>query len=114
VFSSGRPTYFNRANIIPAVQRLDRAGWMEEFDYLGSVGFFADEFSSWKEFCAALNEELNRIPNVKGAASLLSRNGCMVRFLARSASDMTFANQQLWNVGRQSLLHLPPFEHRKY
>jgi len=87
---------------------------MEEFDYMGSVGFFAAEFSSWKEFCAALNEELNRLPKIKGAASLLSRNGCMVRFLARSASDMTLANKQVRDVGRQILLHLPPFEHRKY
>jgi urease accessory protein len=114
VFSSGRPTYIHRAKIVPAEQRPDRAGWMEEFDYMGSVGFFADEFSNWKEFCAALNEELNTLPNLKGAASLLSRNGCMVRFLARSASDMTLANLRLWDVGRRKLLRLPPFEHRKY
>jgi urease accessory protein len=114
VFSSGRPTYIHRAKLFPAMQRPDRAGWMEEFDYMGSVGFFADEFSSWKEFCAALNEELNTLPNLKGAASLLSRNGCMVRLLARSASDMTLANQRLWDVGRRTLLLLPPFEHRKY
>jgi urease accessory protein len=114
VVSSGRPTYINRAKIFPALQRPDRTGWMEEFDYLGSVGFFADEFLNWKEFCATLNDELNAIPTVKGAACLLSRNGCMVRFLARSASDMTLANKRLWDVGRRNLFHLPPFEHRKY
>jgi urease accessory protein len=114
VFFSGRPAYINRAKIFPAMQQPDRAGWMEQFDYLGSIGFFADEFLGWKEFCAALNENLNAIPNVKGAASLLARNDCMVRFLARSASDMTLANQRLWEVGRRSLLRLPPFEHRKY
>jgi len=114
VFSSGRPTYINRAKIFPALQRPDRAGWMEEFDYMGSVGFFADQYSSWKEFCVAMNEELNAVPNVKGAASLLARNGCMARFLARSASDMTLANKRLWDAGRRTLLRLPPFEHRKY
>jgi urease accessory protein len=114
VFFSGRPTYINRSRILPAVQRPDRAGWMEDFDYMGSVGFFADQFSGWKELCAALNEEMNIVPNMKGAASILSRNGCMVRFLARSASDMTLANQKLWDVGRRTLLRLPPFEHRKY
>jgi urease accessory protein len=114
VFSSGRPTYINRAKIFPALQRPDRAGWMEEFDYLGSVGFFADQFSGWKEFCVALNEELNTLPNVKGAASLLSHKACTVRFLARSASDMTLANKRLWDVGRRIMLHLPLFEHRKY
>jgi len=114
VFSSGRPTYINRTKIFPALQRPDRLGWMEEFDYMGSVGFFADEFSRWKEFCAVLNEELNTMPRIKGAASVFSRNGCMVRFLARTASDMTMANKQLWDVGRRGLLSLPPFEHRKY
>ena len=114
VFSSGRPIYINRAEIFPAQQRPDRPGRMEEFDYMGSVGFFADQFPNWKEFSAALNEELNAMPNVKGAASLLSRNGCMVRFLARSASDMTLANKRLWDAGRRALLRLPPFEHRKY
>ena len=114
VFSSGRPIYIHRAKILPAVLQPDRAGWMEQFDYLGSVGFFANEFSPWKEFCAALNEELNTLPNLKGAASLLARNGCMVRFLARSAFDMTLANQRLWEVGRRTMLRLPPFEHRKY
>jgi urease accessory protein len=114
VFSSGRPTYINHTKLLPAMQRPDRPGWMEEFDYMGSVGFFADQFSSWKEFCAALNDEWNAMPAVKGAASLLSCNGCMVRFLARSASDMTLANKMLWDAGRRTMLGLPPFEHRKY
>jgi urease accessory protein UreH len=87
---------------------------MEDFDYLGSVGFFADGFLDWKGLCAQLNEVLNAIPNIKGAASVLARNGCMVRFLARSASDMTLTNKKLWDLGRQTLLNLPPFEHRKY
>ncbi len=114
VVTSGRLTYINRVKIFPTLQRPDRAGWMEEYDYMGSVGFFADQYSSWKEFCAALNEEVSALSTVKGAASLLSRNGCIVRFLARSASDMTMANKRLWDVGRRTLLRLPPFEHRKY
>jgi urease accessory protein len=114
VVSSDFPTYINRAKILPVAQQPDRTGWMEEFDYLGSVGFFADQFSSWKEICAGLNEELSAIQNIKGAATLLSRNGCLVRFLARSASDMTLANTRLWDVGRRTMLQLPPFEHRKY
>jgi len=114
VFSSGRPIYINRTKIVPALQPPDRLGWMEDFDYMGSVGFFADGFSNWKECCAQLNDVLNAIPNIKGAVSMLARNGCMARFLSRSASDMTEANQKLWNSGRHSLLNLPPFEHRKY
>jgi urease accessory protein len=114
VFLSGRPIYINRTKILPAPRQPDRAGQMEDFDYLGSVGFFADGFLDWKGLCAQLNEVLNAIPNIKGAASMLTRNGCMVRFLARSASDMTLTNKKLWDLGRQTLLNLPPFEHRKY
>ena len=114
VFSSGRPTYINRTKISPALRQPDRLGWMEDFDYMGSIGFFGDGFSDWKEFCARLNEVLNATPNIKGAASLLARNGCMARFLARSASDLTWTNQQLWDAGRSAILGLPAFEHRKY
>jgi urease accessory protein len=114
VLYSDRPVYINRTKILPVLRPPARLGWMEDFDYMGSVGFFADGFSDWKELCRQMNEVLNAIPNCKGAASLLARNGCMVRFLARSASDMTRANQLLWNTGRKALLNLPPFEHRKY
>ena len=114
VFSCGRPAYINRTRIIPAAKRPDRLGWMEVFDYMSCIGLFAEGFTSWKEACAALNEELKSMPHICGAASLLSRGGCVVRFLARSASDMTQAHKQLWDVARASLLHLSPFEHRKY
>ncbi|HET6142055.1 MAG TPA: urease accessory protein UreD [Candidatus Acidoferrales bacterium] len=114
VFLSSRPVYIDRTRILAALHPPDRLGWMDNFDYLGSVAFFADGFSIWKEFCAQLNDLLNGIPNIKGAASVLARNGCVVRFLAHSASDMTSTNQKLWDLGRQTLLNLPPFEHRKY
>ena len=114
VLACGRPIYINRTKLMPALHPPDRLGWMDDFDYLGSVGFFADGFLDWQSLCAQLNDLLNALANCKGAASILARNGCMVRFLARSASDMTEANQTLWSVGRQTLLNLPPFEHRKY
>jgi hypothetical protein len=87
---------------------------MEEFDYMTTLGIFADGFTRWKEVSAAANEELNSVPDVRGAAAELSRGGCVVRFLARSASDMTFANKKLWDAARSLLAGLPPFDHRKY
>jgi urease accessory protein len=113
-FYCSRPVYMNRTRILPALLPPERLGTMEDFDYLGSVAFFADGFSNWKAFCDQLNELLSAIPDTKGAASMTARNGCVVRFLARSASDMTSTNQQLWDLGRRALLHFPPFEHRKY
>jgi urease accessory protein len=114
VFMCGRPAYINRTKIAPAINRPERMGWMQEFDYMSSMGLFADGFTRWKEVCAALNEELQSVPDIRGAATLLSRGGCMVRFLARSAADMTQAQKQLWDAARGILLGLPPFEHRKY
>jgi hypothetical protein len=87
---------------------------MEEYDYLSCIGLFSEGFTDWKEACADVNEELRSMPHICGAATLLSRGGSAVRFLARSASDMTQANKQLWDVARASLLHLPSFDHRKY
>jgi urease accessory protein len=109
-----RPAYINRTRIFPAKNRPDRLGWMQEFDYMSCMGLFADGFTGWKEVCAVINQELKSIPNIRSGATLLSRGGCMVRFLAVSASDMTHAQKRLWDVAREGLLHLPPFEHRKY
>jgi urease accessory protein len=114
VLMCGAPVYINRAKIVPATNRPDRLGWMQEFDYLSCMGLFAEGFTPWKEMCASINEELKSIPNSRGGATLLSRGGCIVRFLAVSASDMTHAQKRTWDLARGILLHLPPFEHRKY
>jgi urease accessory protein len=114
VHACGRPVYINRTRIVPATKRPDRLGWMEEFDYVSCMGVFADGFTSWKEVSAALNEELKRVPDIRGGATLVSRGGCVARFLARSASDMTLANKKLWDAVRAQVAGLPPFDHRKY
>jgi urease accessory protein len=114
VYAVGRPAYIHRTKIAPAKDRPDRLGWMEEFDYLSCIGMFADGFSRWNEVSAALNEEMKSVPNVLGGATQLSRGGCVVRFLARTASDMTLANRKLWDAAREQLVGLPPFDHRKY
>lgn len=114
VYASGRPAYVNRTRIAPGTNRPDRPGWMEDFDYMSCMGLFADGFMRWKEVCAALNEELKSAPNVHGGATLVSRGGCVARFLARSASDMTLTNKKLWDVARGQFAGLPPLDHRKY
>jgi urease accessory protein len=114
VYANGRPVYINRARIIPGRHMPTQFGAMQDFDYMSCVGIFADGFTRWSELCAAANEELKSIPEIHGGATALSRGGCVVRFLARSASDMTRANQRLWNVARYLTAGLPPFDHRKY
>jgi urease accessory protein len=114
VLAYGKPTYINRTKIAPAINRPDQLGLMEEFDYLSCVGLFAEGFTNWKEVSAALNEELDHLPTICGGATMLSRGGCVTRFLARSASDMTQANKKLWDAARMLVMRLPPFDQRKY
>lgn len=114
VYACGKPLYINRARIVPSKKRPDRLGIMEEFDYISCMGLFVDGFTRWKEVSTSLNEELKSMAHVRGAATLVSRGGCVVRFLARSASDMTLANKKLWDAARGLIAGLPPLDHRKY
>jgi urease accessory protein len=110
----GRPAYVNRTKIAPPATRPDRLGWMEEYDYASHLGLFANGFAGWTEVIAALNAAMQSVLNVRGGATLISRGGCVVRFLARSAADMTLANGILWDAARKIFLQLPPLAHRKY
>jgi urease accessory protein len=110
----GRPAYLNRTRIVPRVQRPDRLGLMEDFDYITCLSAFAEGFARWTEVCAAMNAVLEGMAEVRGAAGLLSRGGCIARFLARSAPDMTLANKTLCDAARRHVLGLSPFDHRKY
>ena len=114
VYAGGQPIYLNRTRIDPVKHRPEQFGLMEEVDYLSSMYVFAYDFTRWKELAATLHEKLSDIPEIRGGASVLARGGCMVRFLARSASDLTFANKRLWDSAREQLAGLPPFDYRKY
>lgn len=111
---NGKPVYLNRMKAVPSAMPPDAPGVMGEFDYLASALVFAEGFGRWPELCENLNEELERMPEILGGASALADGGCVARFLARSASDMTRAGKRLWDLARGMLLDLPPFEDRKY
>ena len=114
VFIVGKPAYLNRSRIVPAERRPDQLGLMEEFDYMASLLVFAEGFTRWPDVCAALNVEIKRFPNARGGATILARGGCVARFLARSAPDMTLLSKALWDAARTHVAGLPPFDHRKY
>jgi urease accessory protein len=109
----GKPALFNRTKITPAM-RPYRLGLMEGLDYMACMGLFAEEFDDWQPLAAAMNAQLECAPAICGGVSLLSHGGCVIRYLARSASDMTRMNRNLWDRARELLIHLPPFDHRKY
>ncbi len=110
----GRPAYINCTRIVPAAMQPDQFGLMQDFDYMACLALFADGFPRWREVVSAMNAVLDGQPGVHGGASLLWTGGCVVRFLARSASDMTHANQRLWDAAREHVLGLPTFDPRKY
>ena len=110
----GKLAFLNRTNIAPFALPPDRLGLMEEFDYMACMGLFAEGFEDWKSVAAAMNAELGTVPQVHGGASLLARGGCVVRYLARSAPDMTRMNKKLWDAARELVIRMPAFDHRKY
>ncbi len=114
VILCGKPAYLNRIKMNPAAQQPEHLGWMEEFNYMASLSLFADGFENWPRIVAAMNAELENAPQVKGGASALFRGGCVVRYLATSASDLTRTNKKLCDAARELVVQLPPFDHRKY
>jgi urease accessory protein len=110
----GRPCYINRTRITPAAMSPDRQGLMEGFNYVACMAVLADGFTRWPQVCSALNSAIETVPEIRGAATMLSRGGCVARFLARSAPDMTAANKRLWDAARETVLSVSPFDQRKY
>lgn len=114
VYVCGTPAFLNRTKIFPALQQPQRVGWMGEFDYMTSMLLLADGFRDWQPVAAAINAELEAAPLVSGGVSLLTQGGCVIRYLTRSASEMTRVNKRLWDKARGLVLQLRPFDHRKY
>jgi urease accessory protein len=110
----GKPVFRNRTKVNPAAQRPERLGLMEEFSYIACLSLVTDGSEDWPRIAAALRVELESMPQVKGGVSLLSRCGCVLRYLATFASDLTRANRKLRDAARELVVRLPPFDHRKY
>jgi urease accessory protein UreH len=87
---------------------------MEGFNYVACLALFAEGFEPWPDVAVAMKEKLAGMHQIVGGVSLLSSGGCVVRFLANSAADLTGANAQLWAAARELVLDLPPFDLRKY
>jgi urease accessory protein len=110
----GRPIFLNRARICPANLDPDRLGFAEGFNYMATLVLVANELDGWKETTAALGAELRNIPQIHGGASELASAGCIVKLLARSASDLLTVQAALWARARQIVLGSPAIDLRKY
>jgi urease accessory protein len=113
VTAGGRPLFLDRVCLDPSRRVPQGLGGMERFGYVASLGLFADGFPGWETVMAALEARLAEWPSVRGGASVIAGGGCLVRFLASSAYDLTAAIRGLWAVARRSLLGLPALDLRK-
>jgi urease accessory protein len=114
IFLRGEPVFLNRTRIRPAELDLQRLGLAEGFDYLATLAIVADGFTAWKETLAAMNAALENMPQILGGASALAKGGCIVKFLARAASDLMSAQAELWGRVRQVVFGSPVISLRKY
>lgn len=110
----GRTVFLNRTTIRPADLDPQRLGFTEDFNYLATLAIVADELNNWKETVTAMDAELKNIPQVYGGVSVLASGGCVLKLLARSASDLVRAQMTLWARARQIAFGLPPVDLRKY
>jgi len=113
VSSRGRPLFLDCMRLDPSSQTPAALGAMESFGYLATVGLFADGVDAWESMVLSLQEELLKSPSIRGAASPISRGGCVLRLLAHTAPELTQAVRNLWTVARQLLLGLPAVDLRK-
>jgi len=110
----GRPVVLNRTKIRPIDLDPKRLGFAEEFNYLATLTIVADGFNSWKETVMAMDAELQNMPQIYGGVSMLASGGCVVKLLARTASDLVRAQITLWGRARQKVFGSLPVDLRKY
>ena len=87
-------------------------GGAEGCVYLGAVLLCAPGRVDWGGVQDAFLDLLTSQAEVKGGASLLAREGCVVRFLAPSAHALTAFAREAWGLARRHLLGLPPLDLR--
>jgi len=114
VMTCNKPTFINRMKIVPAEMPPQQFGLMDEFNYMTCMGVFAAEFDGWPQMAAEVHAQLRDMPDVVGGVSLISRGGCVVKYMANSAADLTEANKKLWSVARELVIRLPVFDPRKF
>lgn len=114
VLLQGDPMYVSRSLIDPSRRRPQRIGEMQRFEYAGNLVALADTFSGWSGVTRAMNGVLAGFGGVLGGVGLLARGGCVARFLARSAFELTRVTTELWRIARELVLQRPSFDLRKY
>lgn len=110
----GRPVFLNRTRIRPAELDPTRLGITDGFDYMATLVIVTDQLKDWDKLVAAMNAGIAAVPEVRAGVSALTRNGCVLKLLAHTASDMSRAQTTLWGCARREVLGTDPVDLRKY
>lgn len=114
ILFKGDPVYVSRSLIDSARCQPQRIGEMQRFEYAGSLVALGDAFGGWGGLARAMTGVLADFAGVLGGVSVLARGGCVARFLAHSAFDLTRVTIELWRAARELVLQKPSFDLRKY
>ena len=114
MFLCGRAIFLNRTRIRPSDLHPKRLGFADGFSYLATLVIVADAFDAWNDTIAAMDAELGNMPQVYGGGSPLGHGGCVIKLLARSASDLGLAQTALRRRARQIVFGSPAVDLRKY
>jgi urease accessory protein len=114
IFLCERAVFFNRTRIRPSDLDPKQLGLASGFHYLATLVIVADAFDPWNEMVTAMESELGNMPQVYGGASPLAFGGCIVKLLARSASDLVLAQMALRGRAHRIVFGSPAIDLRKY
>jgi urease accessory protein len=95
----------------------DAVGLVGSWDYLGSLFVIGDavDADSWKRLDTAVAAILEQRPGlVLGGVSTPAAPGLVVKFVARSAPDLTITLEAIWAAVREILWNLPVPNLRRY
>jgi urease accessory protein len=113
VDAGDRPLYWERLRLTPGgAAGLAGLGGAEGCAYLGTLLLCSPGRADWSGVLGPIGDLLAERNDVQGGASLLARDGCVVRFLAPSAHALAAFAHQAWAVARRHLLGLPPLDLR--
>jgi urease accessory protein len=107
------PVYLNRASVRPASQPLDELGWMEDYNYLGTMVIAGEYDHNWVRLTGLLHSAQQDIQGLMGSASVLAGGGCVARFICSTATTLNRTTGLLWGIARRDLIGLEAFVPRK-
>jgi urease accessory protein len=111
---AGRLIFLDRMHLVPSERIPAGLGQMGKYGYLATLIAVADSHDDWSALSRALSERLAGLPSIRGGVSLISKAGCVVRFLAYSAQELADTARALWDTTRLSLLGRPAPDLRKF